>query len=405
MIEFHEAQNHIAKDKHRFRVAVCGRRFGKTILACYELVGKACAKPDNNVAYIATTYAQARDLAWNELKKITLPVQVSVNEARHPFEIVVKTKGAGESKITLRGWESIETLRGMAFSFIVMDEVAMMKNFQLNWQEVVRPTLTDKMGEALFISTPKGFNHLFDLFHMEEKDTDFKSFRFTSYDNPYIRIEELEKAKKELTEDRFSQEYMADFRKTEGLVYKEFDREKHVTTEDMHNVIETCAGVDFGYTNPSCILKIQKNNDNHFLVREEWYKTGKTNQEIIEYAKTIGATEFFPDPAEPDRIEEMLRAGLNVRDVNKDIAAGIDSVRNLLKQGKLTIHASCVNLISEFETYAFKPKITNQNEPEEPLKENDHGMDALRYALFMKAPKMPNTNFYPEIKPFVAPQY
>ncbi len=386
-VVFHPAQEEVARDGHRFRVLDAGRRFGKTELAVFEMLGKACARDGNDVAYIAPTYQQARDLAWDKLKSYGRPVADRVNESR--LEIMVRTKDGGNSRIILRGWESIETLRGIRLAFVVMDEVAMMRGFWQSWQEVVRPTLTDLKGEALFISTPKGFNHFYDLFCLEQKDPDYKSFRFTTYDNPYIPRDEVDKARVELTEDRFAQEYLGDFRKMEGLVYKEFDRKRHVFTGNPQNVVETVCGVDFGFTNPCAALKIQIDADGTWWVVQEFYKRGKTNQEIIEYVRTFGASEYYPDPAEPDRIEEMSRAGLPVREVNKDVAAGIDAVHNLFRKDRLRIHASCVNTLAELETYAYKPKRHNQGEPEEPIKENDHAMDALRYAVFMRAPKAP----------------
>src|SRR3990167_7035651 len=113
--------------------------------------------------------------------------------------------------------------RGKKNDFIIPDEVASYRNFWTGWKEVLRPTLTDTQGEGLFLSTPKGYNHFYDLCNLELIDTDYKSFHYTTYDNPHIPVDEIEKAKKELTEDRFAQEYLADFRKTQGLVYKEFD--------------------------------------------------------------------------------------------------------------------------------------------------------------------------------------
>lgn len=325
------------------------------------------------------------------LKAKISPVAVSINESR--LEIVVKTqywtpKNKVTSKIVLRGWESIETLRGQRFDFIVIDEIAQMRNFEVSWQEVVRPTLTDTRGEVLFISTPKGFNHFYDLYCQEEDDTDFISFRFTTYDNPHIPVDEIEKAKRELPEDRFAQEYLADFRKTEGLVYKEFDRTLHLyTDEDIKdkpiNAVETICGVDFGYTNPSAVLEIVVDNDDSYWVKSEWYKTAKTNPEIIDYTRSLRPRIVYPDPAEPDRIEEMRRAGLNTREVNKDIPKGIDSVRELFKQGRIKIHKDCKNLIRELETYVYPDKKDMHNPDERPVKENDHALDALRYALFM----------------------
>lgn len=378
------AQSLIASDTHRFRVVCAGRRFGKSTLASWEMFGKAVAKDDRRIVYIAPTYQQARDIVWNELLKVCQSTVKKVNESR--LELTISTADGGTSIIILRGWESIETLRGQKFDFVVVDEVAMMRNFWVSWQEVIRPTLTDRKGEVLFISTPKGFNHFYDLYNTS--DEDYKSFHFTTYDNPYLAKEEIDKAKKELPEDRFYQEYMADFRKQEGLVYKEFAREKHIFDDgtQRRSSTERIAGVDFGFTNPTAFLSIDHDSDNHYWVESEWYKTGKTNAEFIEVAKTYAINTFYPDPAEPDRIKEMNDAGLNCHEVSKDIEKGIDSVRELLKQGRLHIHKDCINLISEFETYSYPDKKHGQNENEAPIKEHDHALDALRYALHNNSP-------------------
>lgn len=387
----HETQKVTAKDTHRFRVLCCGRRWGKTTEAVEEIKGCALAK-NARIVYVAPTFQQARDIAWETLKKELEPIINNINESR--LELRVKNIKGGESVIILRGWEAIETLRGQKFDFIVLDEVAMMRNFWLHWEEVIRPTLTDAKGECLFISTPKGFNHFYELFCKEKEDPDFKSFHFTSYDNPYLPKEELDKAKKELTDDRFSQEYLADFRKTEGLVYKEFDLLKSTYSDDFQVVNPTLkfAGVDFGYTNPTAIIEVVKDSDNHYWVTNEWYRTGKTNEEVIEYAKTLPMNYFYPDPEDPQRIEEWRRAGLSIREVNKDVEKGIDTVRTLLKNGNLHIHSRCKQLIDEFQTYSYQEKRADQNEPEKPIKENDHGLDALRYALFMQNPVNINKN-------------
>ena len=381
------AQGKIAEDTHRFRVLCCGRRFGKTTLAVEEIKGKAISKP-SRIAYIAMTYQQSRDIAWATLKNELQGALLSVNESR--LELTTKTVHGGKSDVILRGWESIETLRGQAFDFLVLDEVASMRNFLSQWQEVLRPTLTDSKGEAMFISSPAGFNHFYDLFNLQDKDSDYKSFHFTSYDNPHIPAEELDKAKLELTENRFAQEYLADFRKTEGLIYKEFRRDLHVFGElpVWFRRAERLVGIDWGYTNPAAIGVIEKDCDGHFWVTSEYYQRGKTTAELIEYARSLGGNGYYADPAEPDRNEELKRAGLNVRDVNKDVVAGIDAVRNLFKAGRIHIHSSCVNLIAELETYSYKPSVPGKNEPEEPVKEDDHMCDMLRYVLFMQS----NTN-------------
>ncbi len=389
-----QSQNKIAESLNRFRVVNCGRRFGKTTLAIEEIKGKAVYK-ESRICYIAPTYQQARDIAWEALKKELTGISNNINESR--LEIKIRNLKGTESVIMLRGWESVETLRGQAFDFLVIDEIASMRNWWSNWNEVLRPTLTDRRGEALFISTPKGFNHFYDLYNMQDKDKDYKSFHFTSYDNSHIPKDELDKARIELPEDQFFQEYMADFRKMQGLVYKDFKREEHLSSEIPLNIAERLVSIDWGYTNPTAVYTILKDSDANYWVVNEFYKTGKTTSEIIEYAQSLRGNKYYPDPAEPDRLEEMRRAGLNVREVSKDIEAGISAVQELLKTNRLHIHPSCVNLINEFETYRYPDKKPDMNEKEVPIKEHDHALDSIRYALYMQAP----TGVRQEAKQFI----
>jgi PBSX family phage terminase large subunit len=379
------AQNEIGSDLHRFRVVDCGRRFGKTTLAIEEIKGKGLSKP-SRIAYIAPTFQQARDIAWEQLKNELRPIIIKVNESR--LELIIRTIKGGESLVILRGWEAIETLRGQQFDFIVIDEIASMRSFWSAWQEVIRPTLTDTKGEALFISTPKGFNHFYELFNKESEDTDYKSFHFTTYDNPFIPVEEIEKAKLELTEDRFAQEYLADFRKTEGLVYKEFDRAKHLFDNDGYDVrvSDRIAGIDFGFTNPTAVISINVDADNNYWVTDEWYKTGQTDAQTAEYVASCNFNKVYPDPESPSAIKELINRKVNVREVikNKDsIKNGITKVRELFKSNRLHIHKKCENLIYELETYSYPDKKDLHNEEENPIKENDHAVDALRYAIMM----------------------
>jgi PBSX family phage terminase large subunit len=382
------AQSQIISSTSRFRVVNCGRRFGKTTLAVLEMVANAISDDNRQVCYIAPTFQQARDIAWQELKKVAGNAILTPNESR--LEITLRTTKGGTSTIKLQGWESIETLRGQKFHFVVVDEIASMRNWASNWQEVIRPTLTDYKGGALFISTPKGFNHFYDLYNLESKDGDYKSFHFTTYDNVHIPPEEVDKAKLELTEDRFAQEYLADFRKTEGLVYKEFDRDRHIfDNDDVQNVTEFIAGVDFGFTNPCAVIHIKKDYDNNYWVVSEYYQRGRTDEQIGDYVKSCRFNIVYADPENPSAISVLNAKGINIGEVIKgkgSIQTGINKVRNLFKRNKIRIHKDCVNLISELETYSYPDKKADRNEEENPIKENDHAMDALRYAISMNQP-------------------
>ena len=326
MIILHKAQSQIAKCPKRFRVVNCGRRFGKTSLAITELAGKAYAKKDRKVCYIAPTLQQARDIAWVELVKVCEPIILKKLESPQ-HQLTVQTQDGGKSLIFLRGWESVDTLRGQAFDFLVVDEIASMRNWESNWNEVLRPTLTDRAGEVLFISTPKGFNHFYDLFNKssdKEKGTEYASFHFTSYDNPHISKDELDKARKEISEDQFAQEYLADFRKQEGLVYKEFERATHVYDHPIpRGTASRIAGIDFGFTNPAAVVHIVKDTDNHYWVEKELYQTGLTDAKVADYVKSQAFNYVFPDPENPAAIEELKNRNINTREVIK----GKDSIQ------------------------------------------------------------------------------
>lgn len=388
-MELHPAQDIIAADTHRFRVVVCGRKFGKTTLSSEEIKGRALARDGQRILYIAPTLGDARRLMWDRLRNELRGALEKENDTR--LELKVKTQQGGTSDIFLGSWELFNNYRGDEFDFILLDEVQDYRNFWVGWQEAIRPTLTPRRGTALFTGTAKGFNHLYDLFNLEAKDQDYKSFHFSTYDNPNIPVEEIEKAKGELTDDRFAQEYLAQFRKSEGLVFKEFDRQQHLFSEPLYGYTESLAGVDFGYTNPTAVIQ-PKFKDGCYYITEELYRTGMTDEETADYVASRRFNKVYPDPAQPQAIEVMRRKGVNVRDVSKgkdSIQAGIDRMRELFKQNRLFIHTSCVNLIAELETYSYADKSPYRNATENPIDEYNHAIDALRYVVMTHTASKP----------------
>lgn len=384
-MELTPSQERAAKSKSRFRVLCWGRGTGKTELAIEECIHVAIAKKNRRVVYIATTIQQARDTAWSRLRERLLPITLDKNESR--LEITVRTQDGGTSYILLRGWEAIDTLRGQEFDFIVVDEVAYMRDFFNGWEKVLRPTLRMSKGGTLFISTPNGFNHFYELYEKAKQSDDFESFHATSYDNPHIDDQEIQSAKATLPPDTFAQEYLADFRKIEGLVYKEFEQ-RHIVSDlpKKRMVVETRGCIDFGFNNPTAVYSITKDRDNVYYVHDEFYQPGKVQEEINQLLSSRKVVTWYPDPAEPDRIESMRRAGLRTSEVSKDVKAGIGAVQNLLRQNRLYVHKNCTNLIFEFNHYRWREPLdskVNRHEPEEPVKEHDHGLDAIRYALYM----------------------
>jgi len=417
-VTLHPAQREIANSPHRFRVVNCGRRFGKTFLAAQEMINTAVHTREGKVLYVAPNFQQARDIAWEELKKWARPITIKANESR--LELTVQSMyprknedpthadyghyildsqnkpiyNPSTSKIFLRGWEAVESLRGQSYHFIILDEVAKMKYFDYSYKTVVLPTLTDYRGRALFLSTPRGFNHFYDLFNTQGTDEEFTSFKFPSTANPHLPVDVLEKAKYQMSPEQYAQEYEAEFKKREGLVFQSFSRQQH--TYDPHTTTapsfsETFYGIDFGFTNPSSILVIQKDRDKNYYITEEVYKAGLTNTALIERARSIPNQPryVYADPAEPDRIEEFRNAGYYCREVKKgkgSIIKGIERLQELFKTNRIRVSLSCTHLIAELESYAYPDRKENHNDNELPIDEDNHAIDALRYALMTHDP-------------------
>lgn len=208
-MELHDKQREIVKSPARFKVIRAGRRGGKTTLEVEDMSFDAVSQQDRPIFYIAPTQKQARAIIWEALKRKFAGVG-EANEGR--LEMKVPTVDGGYSLIYVAGWENRENFRGMKAYKIVFDEVDTMKDFFIGWQEIFRPALTDFRGHATFIGTPKKESgNLRRLEKMAEIDEEWENFHFTSYDNPHIPREEIDKARAEIDAETFKQEYLAEY--------------------------------------------------------------------------------------------------------------------------------------------------------------------------------------------------
>lgn len=219
-------QKPIASSKARFKVIRGGRRGGKTVLETETMAFKAVSKAiglsmqgkNKNVLYIAPTQKQARSIIW-EAFKTRLNGIGDFNEGR--LEITLPTEDGLKSKIFIGGWENRENYRGMPDVYhITFDELDTMKGFFLAWQEIFRPMLIDTGGSADFIGTPKKENpNLRRLEKQADIDIEWEAFHFTSWDNPQLAREELEKAKKEMDIETYRQEILAEYVDNAGALF------------------------------------------------------------------------------------------------------------------------------------------------------------------------------------------
>jgi len=215
-VSLHDAQMQIFKSDKRFKVASCGRRFGKSYLAAWVLIIKALQSPAKDVFYVAPTFQQAKDILWSILKEVGQDVIKSAHENTATLTLI------NDRKIYLKGSDRPDTLRGVGLAYVVMDEYASMKPEV--WEMILRPTLADVKGGALFIGTPAGKNHFFRLWQdaqLPENEEQWEAFQFNSTDNPFLDPEEIEAAKKTMSTQAFRQEFEATFESFSGGIFKE----------------------------------------------------------------------------------------------------------------------------------------------------------------------------------------
>jgi hypothetical protein len=192
----HTNQQRILESQSRFRVVMCGRRFGKSELSQIEIITNALL--GKNVAYITPTYQLARVF----FERLTQAVPFQSNKS----ELTIKFPNGGS--VDFFTGERMDNLRGRKFHLVVVDEASFIPNLEDGWLNSIRPTLTDYKGRAIFLSTPKGKNFFYSLF-LKGGEPDWESFRFSTYDNPYIDKGEIDDARTQLPEVVFEQEYMA----------------------------------------------------------------------------------------------------------------------------------------------------------------------------------------------------
>lgn len=404
-------QYEVYKDTHRFRIVCAGRRSGKSVLSRIIVLDWAL-KNIGNYWIVSPNYKQSKMIHWKDLQR-EVPLEWIAKKNEVELSITLRNG----SVIELKGVENPDALRGVKLRGLVIDEIASIRNWDWVWSEVLRATLTDYQAPVLFISTPKGYNHFYDLYQSgQSTDSDYKSWRFSSYDNPYIKKEELDVARKELTEDTFAQEYLADFRHYTGLVYKEFQREVHVIEPfTIPDGWQRYRAIDFGSTNPTACLWIAVDGDENWFLIDEHYEVGQTidfHAGVINSKSTNNILATYGDPSGAQWISEFAQRGIYITPANKEVGTNfnswvrykiekvaeklkcvpghdVPSVRNQESEvfagsmPSLFIFNTCTNTIREFETYRWKEKSVSQaqdlNEPDVPEKANDHIMDALSY--------------------------
>lgn len=398
----------------RFRVLVAGRRFGKTYLSMVELCRSAWGT-GRLAWYVAPSYKQAKRIVWQPLKQMTRPYW-----AARPNETDLRIELLSGGTICLRGADNYDSLRGNGLDFLILDEYASIAPEA--WTEVLRPALADKQGHALFIGTPRGYDHFFDLYQKVQGQPDWDTFQFTTEQGGNVSTEELESAARELDERTYRQEFQASFENmTGGPVYYAFDRKRNVKDVEFDPLSPISWSLDFNI-NPMCSVIAQVIDTTNrmemlsgirsavvhvldelfipncstpqaceeFYNRTERYRRGRTLIVNVYGDATGSKRQTANAGAESDwqtireffaRHSAEFRVSFKYKHCNpavRDRVAAVNGVlQNALGQSKLFIDPRCKYLIKDLERVVWKPGSSVLDQGSDP--QLTHISDALGY--------------------------
>ena len=384
-------QSEVINNKSRFRVLITGRRFGKTYLAINELA-KFASKSNQKVWYVAPTYRQAKQICWNELKERLIDHKWVKNVNNSDLTITLKNN----SKITLRGADNEQSLRGVGLNFIVLDEFADIHKEA--WYEVLRPTLSDTGGHALFCGSPRGFgNWSYELFKQSETNNEWASFKYTTLEGGQVADKEIEQAKQDLDIRTFQQEYEATFVNYSGMIYYNFNRQKNIIEKFDKQYPTLHIGLDFNVDPMTAVVCYIINET--IVVFDEIQIYSSNTQEMCEEIRNRYPNKqiiVYPDPSARQRktsaggftdISILKNAGFDVKCRNTAplVRDRINSVNSKLKnvngKNNLFILNSCKNVIKSIERQIYKEGTSIPDKGE-----YDHMNDALGYLVEFNFP-------------------
>jgi len=397
-------QELIANDRTRFRVVVAGRRGGKTFLAMRELA-RFASVPHSNVWYLTGSRQQAKSLVWSKLKKklVSLHWVKSVNES----ELIITLKN--DSKICLKSAEQGDNLRGESLNFICIDEFCDIDLDEV-WHQILRPSLSDKLGSALFIGTPKAGNQAArDLYDNYLTKKGWVSYTYTTAEGGFVDAEEIEAARSDLSPKVFQQEYEATWVNFAGVIFGEFGEHNIREVAPLSSHEPLCIGMDFNNTPMSAVIGRQTRAG--IEIADEIYIDNSNTSEVIQEIRNRYPTNpitVFPDPA---GVQRKTSAGGNT-DIRLLEMAGFTTryhrqhplVRDRINTGnslfflrtdgttRFTIDPSCKKTIKSLKNWAYKDGTMI------PDKDSgwDHGCDALTYMIQFLYPINKGTTTAPQ---------
>ena len=410
--EYHPKTN---PDGTRFIVACCGRRFGKSYSAARE--AEVVVTLANKVVWIvAPTYNTSEKIFRLVYDELVIQKGYKPSHYSHKEQILKFNWAGGQSIICGKSAEHPSSLIGEGCDLVIMDEASKIPNLKRIWEMYIRPTLSDKKGRAIFISTPDGYGTFYELYLRGKTQDGWYSFNSPSWDNSFAFPEgeedpDLQEARHTLSKEVYEQEYKAEFTSLSGRIYNDFTRHDNVGNYHYQHNLPTFLSLDFGYRMPGALFfqvaKDQNGLEHIYLIDEIIHKENMRTSDLVDEIKTRNyrLVRVFGDPAgyqvqasvgmgEAEIFHQMTGHRVySVRDnASRNINSGISHVRNFILSAdgtrRLHISEKCPGIIEDIESYRYPETKDGKELKNAPLKDgtSDHGCDALRYFFINKFP-------------------
>jgi hypothetical protein len=391
-------QSNLHKKLKRFNVLVCHRRFGKTVFAVNHTIDRALRNPLKNpqYAYIAPTYGQAKRIVWDMVKEYTQNLPgVTTHEQDLRLEIQRPDRG-DKVRIMLLGAENPGSIKGIYLDGVILDEFA--ECVPSIWGEAVRPTLSDRDGWAIFIGTPKGQNHFWDVHQKALKlgpENDWFTQIYRASETGVIRKSELEAAAMEMEPEEYEQEYECSFSAAlvgsyYGKILEELEEKDRITDVPYDAALPVNTYWDLGIGDTTAIWFGQRLRDEY-----RWIDYVEQSGEGLEfYVKElqkrgyVWGEHIFPHDAAArelgsgkSRIEMLRSLGVQGRVLEKHkLDDGIHAARQLLRKSWFD-RIKCERGLAALRNYTRKFDSKNKLWSTKPLHNwASNGADSFRYA-------------------------
>lgn len=383
-------QREVHKSLKRFNVLVCHRRFGKSVLAINELILHAVNNPNHKLAYIAPTYRQGKAIAWDYLKQYTKPLMYFGGDKN---ETELRIDLWNGSKIQIYGADNNDSLRGLGFHGVIMDEYAIMA--PRTWTEIVRPAISDTLGWVIFIGTPMGHNQFWEVYDYAlrgHKDWFGKMYRAS--ETGVIPDDELEQAASIMTEEQYNQEFECSFTAAVsgsyyGKLMTKADNENRIGPVPLDSNVGVETWWDLGIGDSTAIWFAQRVGEEVHLI--DYYEN--SGESLMHYADVLedkGYT-YSRHIAPHDIQARELGTGKSRLEVSQELGImfevaprlevdhGIESVRNALPYCWFD-REKCKLGIDALRQYRKQWDEKNQVFKSKPLHDwCSHSADAFRY--------------------------